>query len=195
MAASGLRVSSASRRGVGALVAFVAWVLTIAMIYALMSGQAQSGALTGLVRVTGMRTLLLAAQSALAEATFVLRHPPDGGSELLAGIQSGRDAGDAYDPVGTRQLYESDVAAGRLGIEKVHYEVALEPTQDDEPWQIDLTVRVRHTFAGTTLTRQLRRRLLARVCRVHSLSGPKEGQVVYTSLMVLGQPLTEVVEP
>ena len=63
------------RRGLGAIFAFVLWVLAIALIYALSQSQAQSGALTGVARVAAMRAVVFAGESALEEASHVIRNP------------------------------------------------------------------------------------------------------------------------
>lgn len=188
---------TADRRGIGALVAFVAWVVTLALLWALIASQAGGNALTGVVRVGGIRMAVLAGQSALAEASYVLRHPPEGGSLVLTGIHQGTSSGEAHDPAATRALYEDDVKAGALDIGKVQYEVVHRgpEAKPSEAWLIDLTVRVKVTFAGTPVTRRLRRRFLGRVCRVKSLLGPKKGQVVLTSLAVEGRPVLETIEP
>lgn len=192
-----MRASSIStdRAGIGAMVAFVLWVVTIALIYALMQGQAQSGALTGVVRVNGLRTVVLAGQSALAETSYVLRHPPDGGSNVLKGIEGGSASGQAHDPAATRLLYEDDVNAGRLTIEPIKYEVALKAPKPSDPWHIDLTVRVTNVFAGTKITRQLRRRVMGFVHEVKEIEGPKKGTVIFAALSIRGDPLFEVIEP
>jgi hypothetical protein len=192
-----LRASSIcrNRAGIGAMVAFVLWVVTIALVYALMVGQSQSGALTGVVRVTGMRMVVLAGQSALAEASYVLRHPSNGKSTVLEGMRTGSAAGKAHDPTATRKLYTAEVSAGRLTVEPVMYEVAKRPAKDGDPYLIDLTVRVTAVFAGVKITRQLRRRMLGELAQVHALLGPSAGKVVLAALSVHGRPLFEVVEP
>lgn len=177
------------------MVAFVAWVVTIALVYALMLGQSQSGALTGVVRVSGMRTVIFAAQSALAEASYVLRHPSNGKSTVLEGIRNGTDSGPVHDPTATRKLYAKDVEAGRLTVEKVQYKVAKRPAKAGDPYLIDLTVRVTTVFAGTRITRQLRRRVMGELAEVHALLGPSRGKVVLAALSIHGRALFEVVEP
>lgn len=183
-----------NRRGVGALAAFVIWVVMIALIYAFMLGQGQSGALAGIVRVSGVRTVVFAGQSALAEASYQLRHPTSGTSTVLESIRTGSAGGNVMEPDGTRKLYEEDVQAGRLEIGTVQYAVASKPAKDRDPYQIDLTVRVTTKFAGTKITRLLRRRVLADLCQVRAMLGPSKGQVVLVSLALQGRPLFEVVE-
>lgn len=183
------------RRGMGAMVAFVIWVVTIALIYALMSGQAQSGALTGIVRVSGLRMVILAAQSALAEASYVLRYQPEGGSPVLKGIKNGSDAGDAHDPAATRELYKKEVDERRLTLEPVRYKVMLKGARPQDPWHIDLMVRSTYIFAGTKITRQIRRRILGHVYEIKGVEGPSKGKTVLTALSIRNDVLFEVVEP
>lgn len=177
------------------MVAFVIWVVMIALVYALMVGQSQGDALSGIVRVSGLRTVVLAGQSALAEADYVLRHPRDGQATVLEGMRGGSSTGVAHDPAGTRKLYDEDVAAGRLNIEPVQYAIAHKPSKPRDPWHIDLSVRVTTTFAGKTITRRLRRRVLGEVCEVRAQLGPSRGRVVLVALAMQGRPLFEVVEP
>lgn len=183
------------RRGVGALAAFVIWVVTIALIYAFMLSQGQSGALTGIVRVSGLRTVTFAGQSAIAEASWFLRHPPKDGSIVLENIRNGGVGGFLHDPVGTKKLYEDEVQSGRLQIGPVQYSVAKVPAKDGDPYQIDLAVRVTSRFVGTSITRMIRRRVLGEVCRVRALNGPSKGKVVLASIALQDRALFEVVEP
>lgn len=177
--------------------AFVSWIVTLALIWALMTGQAGSGAITGVVRIGGLRMAVLAGQSALAETSYVLRHPPDGGSLILSGIHQGASSGDAHDPQATRDLLKDEIETGALEIGKVKYEVAHRGAgaKPSEAWLIDLTVRVRYTLAGTAVTRQLRRRFLGRVCQIKELLGPQTGKVVFTALSLEGEPVLETIEP
>ena len=177
------------------MVPFVIWVLMIALVYALMVGQSQGDALTGVVRISGQRLAVLAAQSALAEASYALRHPGSGKSTVLESIRGGSASGDAFDPVGTRQLYDTEVAAGRLKIESVQYAVSQRPAKPNALYQIDLTVRATATLAGKSFTRKLRRRMLGEICEVKAVLGPSKGKVVLATLAVQGRPLFEVVEP
>ena len=124
----------------------------------------------------------------------MLRHPPKGGSTVLEAIRGGGSSGDVHDPAGTKKLYAEDVDAGRLEIGTVRYEVASRPAKEDDPFQIDLVVRVTTKFAGVKLTRQIRRRVLGEICQVRSLLGPSQGKVVLTTLAIHGRPLFEVVE-
>lgn len=177
------------------MVAFVIWVVTIALVYALMVGQSQSGALTGVVRVSGMRTVVLAGQSALAEAAYVLAHPTDGASTVLEAIQGGTASGVAHQPDATRQLYDVDVKAGRLTIEPVQFAVAKKPAGAGEPYHIDLTVRITTVFAGTKISRQVRRRVLGEIFEIRCHLGPEQGELLLATLAIQGRPLFEVVEP
>ena len=183
------------RRGIGAMVAFVMWVITIALIYALMSGQAQSGALTGIVRVSALRMVVLAAQSALAEASYMLRYVPEGNSAVLKEMKGGTDAGTAHDPAATKELYKKEVDEGRLVLEPVKYNVAKRSNKPEEAWHIDLTTRCTYTLAGHKVTRQIRRRVLGYLYEVKGVEGPSKGKVVFTDLSIRGDVLFEVVEP
>lgn len=185
----------ADRRGVGALAAFVIWVVTIALIYAFMLSQGQSGALTGIVRVSGVRTVTFAGQSAIAEASYVLRNPPKEGSIVLENIRNGGTDGFVHDPAGTKKLYEEDIAAGRLEIGPVQFTVAGRPAKEGDPYQIDLHVRVTTRFAGAKLSRLIRRRVLGQLCQVRGLIGPSKGKVVLATLALQDAPLFEVIEP
>lgn len=185
----------------GALVAFVVWVVMLALMWGLIQGQAQSGALTSVVRVSGLRTVILAGQSALAEASFVLRHPASGESNVLGAILGGSSAGTAHAPVATRELYAADVGTGALAIDDVTYRLVHRgavPRERGEvagPWLMDLSVRVTYTLAGHAFTRELRRRHVLHLCQVRAVSGSKKDTVVHTALSVHGAPLVEVVDP
>ena len=113
---------------------------------------------------------------------------------MLEGIRSGTAAGDAHEPEETRKLYEDDIKDGRLVIEPVKYAVAAKPAKEGDPYRIDLTVRVTTRFAGVTITRQLRRRVLGELCQVRALLGPSKDKIVLVSLALQGRALFEVVE-
>lgn len=185
----------ADRSGVGALAAFVIWVVTIALIYAFMLSQGQSGALTGIVRVSGLRTVTFVGQSAIAEASYVLRHPPKDGSIVLENIRNGGTDGFVHDPAATKQLYADDIATGRLEIGPVDFTVARRPAKEGDPYQIDLHTRITTRFAGVKITRVIRRRVLGELCQVRALLGPSRGQVVLATLALQDPPLFEVIEP
>ena len=184
-----------SRRGIGAMVAFVIWVLAIALIYALISGQAQSGALNGVVRVSAMRMVVMAAQSALAEASYGLRYVPVGNSPVLNEMKNGSDAGTVRDPMVTKELYKKEVDEGRLVLEPVKYKVMKRSSKPEDAWHIDLTVRSTYTLAGHKVSRQLRRRVLGFRYEITAVEGPSKGKVVFTDLAVRSDVLFEVVEP
>lgn len=189
-----------SRRGMGTMAAFVIWIVVLAFLYAFMQSQAQSGALQGVARATALHTVVFAAQSALAEASHAMRHPPGGASPVLEALKGGRNSGLAHDPQATRDVWAGLVGAGRLEVDQVAYEVMARPPDDksDEPYQVDLVVRTRYnagTTRAATLTRQLRRRHLGRLCRVTATMGPSRGKVVYTSFHLQEDPYFEVIEP
>lgn len=190
-----------NRRGLGALVALVMWVLALALVWALVQSQATSNALTGAVRVSALTTLTLAAESALDEASIALRHPPDSGSPALAAMLAGRDAGEAQDPRATRELFADDVAAGTLDVGRVEYRVihrgapSAGPGKRAGTWLIDLAVRVRFRAGGVAMTRRVRRRHAARLCEVRALSGRQQDKVVYSALAVQAPSLMQVIEP
>ena len=185
----------------GALVAVVLWMITMAFLWALVLSQSQSSALTGVVRVSALATVLHSARSAITEASAVLRHPPDTGSPVLKGILGGQTAGDACDPAGTRALYADDVQSGALKLEAVKYVVAHRgsvttlPGKRPDPWLIDLTARVRYAPAGTECTRQVRRRIVGDLCEIREAIGPDEGKVVFSYLIIREHPVVEVLEP
>ena len=80
---------SPDRAGMGAIVAFVIWAITLVLVYALTQSQAQGDALNGVVRATGLRTVQWAGRSALNEADYKVRRPRSSGPGIMSTIQSG----------------------------------------------------------------------------------------------------------
>lgn len=186
----------------GALVAVVLWMVTIAFIWALMLAQAQSAALTGVGRVGALAIVLHCGRSALCEATAALRHPPATGSPILQGMLKGQGTGDVCEPAGTRALYADEIRSGSLKIDPVKYTVVHrgaastpQSKQLAEAWLIDLSVRVHDSAAGADVTRQLVRRVVGSLCVVRERLGPQDGKVVFTELILHDSPVVEVVEP
>lgn len=187
------------RRGVGTVVALVIWVMALALVYALSQSQAQSGALGGVMRVTALRTVMTAGQSALVEATHRLRHPQGGTSPLLQALLEGESSGQAHDPQASRDAYQELKLGGTLTIDFVTYQVAARPPDDSstDPYQIDLSVKVQftsHARRGGGITRQLKRRLTGRIVRVGSSMGRSEGKDVHRALYLHPDPIAEMVE-
>ncbi|MBI4861100.1 MAG: hypothetical protein HY815_12715 [Candidatus Riflebacteria bacterium] len=188
------------RGGLGTVVALVLWIVAVSFIYAVIQSQAQTGALGGVARVTSLKTVTTAGQSALAEAIHVVRHPVGARSPLLEALVAGRDEGILHEPEATREAYGKATSGDKLTIEPVFYKVVSRPPTDrsTEAYQIDVSARVRHTARSSqapAFTRQVRQRLTGRLTRVMATMGPKEGQVVYSSLYIHPDPVVEVVEP
>lgn len=179
----------------GALVAFVIWVVAIALIWAFMQGQATSGALTGVVRVTALTGLTLAGESALEEASIALRRPKEVTSPVLEAIRNGSDAGEAHDPKVTRDLFGADVAAGRLELGAVKYRVVHRGTDKHrDPWLIELTVKSTFRAGAATMTRTVVRRYTGRLCHIRVAEGRHESAPIYTSFSMDRRPVLQVVE-
>lgn len=191
-----MRASSRNeRRGVGALVALVSWIVAMALVWALMQGQATSGALAGVIRVSGLTTLTLAGESALDEASIALRHA-SGVSSVLETIRKGSDAGEAHDPAATRELYAEDVAAGVLKLESVRYAVVRRGGDRlAEPWLVDLSVRVTFARGSATMARTVSRRCTGHLCHVRTVTWKGESKPVYTTFWLDPTPVVQVVEP
>lgn len=199
----------------GIIVALVLWVVTMALIYALIQSQAGSGALTGVVRTTAMRSVLFAGRSALTEASYVVRHPPRGSRDPLERLVSGSTSADPFEPVGTLQLYRELIARGQLEVGHVECNLASRPASEfsTEPWMIDLSVRISAKVAGSTVTRRVVRRHLGRLHTIRATVGssarrpppgpgprptpgpPARESVLATWLVMQPEPLLEVTEP
>lgn len=191
-----MRASSRSKRGVGALVALVAWVIAVALIWALMQGQGTSEALTGVLRVSGLTTLTLAGESALDEASIVLRNPPGPKSAVLEAIRTGSASGEAHDPRATRELFRDDVASGALTVEPVRYRVVHKGTDRvRDPWLIELSVRVTYSRGKSAMSRTLMRRHTGRVCEVRVVKLTGHSAPVYSAFALDRHPVVQVVGP
>jgi hypothetical protein len=191
------RAGSRQRSGLGLALALALWIVTIALIHALVVARASSGALSGVARTAYLRSLVFAGQSALEEACYRIRNPTDGGppplSDLVAG---GAGSGIAADPVATRDVFATQVRGGVMRIQPVMYAVVARPpaTRPDDAWLVDLSVEVRMRALATTLARRVRRRYPATICRVVETIGPRAGEVVYADFVLAQDPLLEVVE-
>jgi hypothetical protein len=190
-----MRASWSSRRGLGAIVAFVIWVIAITLIYAMSQSQAQSGALSGVIRAAGLRVMQWAGRSALNEVAFKVRRPASGDPAVMRAFQSGT-APSPMDPVGTRELYRPMVDRGELVIHPVDSRLVSRPAEplSTGPWQFDFSVKVEYKLAGVKLTRQLRRRHLGRQYFTHILLGPRKGEKVPTAVSMEPDFLFEVLE-
>jgi hypothetical protein len=167
----------------GAIVLFVIWVIAIALVYALSQSQAQSGALSGVVRVAGLRSVQWAARSALNEAAFKLALPPQGGApDRMQQLRTGGTP-PPLDPAATREAYANAVSRGEITIGDVSVRLAGAPPSatSTAPVPIDLSVRVEYKVAGAKLARTVRRRHLARQFFVKMTLGPREGQTILTA--------------
>jgi hypothetical protein len=183
------------RKGVGVVVVLVVWVVTIALIWALMQGQATSGALSGVIRVSGLTIVSLAAESALDEASIVLRNPAGESSPVLDGIKTGSGGGDAHDPTVTRELFAQESGAG-LAIEKVRYKVVHKGDEKGrDPWLFDLSVRVTFTSGNASMSRQVSRRHSGKLIHVRMQKGRRESKPILSYFTMDRSPLVQVIEP
>ena len=191
----------------GALFAFVLWVLAIALIYALVQSQAQSGALAGVARVSALRAVVFAGESAVEEASYVIRNPSGESSGVLDAMQGGGTRGNAPEPETTRALFkhlkDENQLGGDITIGPVTYELVRKgqlPAGTPEnsgikpPWLVDLAVKVDYVAGPIKLARTVRRRYVAYEVKVVETMGPKAGTVVARSLFMRPEVLLEVVE-
>lgn len=150
------------RRGVGAVLGFVIFVISIVLIYALSQGQAQSDALTGVVRAAGLRSLQWAGRSALNEVEYKVRRSYASGIDPMETIRKGGTPA-PIEPKFTLDMYKEQIQRGELGIGSVEMKLVTPKRADDskEPWYIDMSVNVVYRMARTRLERRLRRRLVA----------------------------------
>lgn len=199
--------SNSNRRGVGAMFAFVLWIMAIAIVYALMQSQAQSGALQGVARVSGMRAAIFAGQSAIEEASYVIRHPSGDSSTVLDAMNGGGSSGTAHEPEVTRAVYQKlkseGSAPGDLTLSSVTYRMVGKcPPPADQPassvqkiaYLIDLAVKVEFKNGAVKLARTVRRRFVGYEVQVTETLGPKAGQVVARSLMLKPGYVLEVID-
>jgi hypothetical protein len=191
----------------GAMFAFVVWIVAIAIIYAFIQSQAQSGAMQGVARVSGMRVAIFAGQSALEEACYVIRHPAGASSSVLDAMNGGGSAGTAHEPDVTRAVYaklrSEGTAPGDLTLSAVSYKMVGKcPPPPDQPassaqkaaYLIDLAVKVDFQNGGVKLARTVRRRYVGYEVTVTEAMGPKAGQVIARSLMLRPGYVLEVIE-
>lgn len=185
------------RRGMGAAFFFVVWVVSMAVLWAMMQSGAQGEALEAVARVTGLRLVTFAGETALEEASHSLRFPRSGGSTLLESVEGGGDTGVALDPVATRDIYANIVPAGTLTVSPVQYDVASRPPTSPStmPWLIDLSVRVTFETGSVRLSREVRRRFSGRQHVVTSRLGRRKGEVLLTSLEIRPESLLQLVLP
>jgi stage V sporulation protein SpoVS len=191
-----MRRCSSAERGGAAVVLFVAWVIALALVYALSQSQAQSGALTGVIRAAGLRSIQWAGRSALNEAAYQLRFPSRAVAAPAAALASGRDPG-AIEPAATRQLHAPMISRGELAIGPVQSRIVSRPSSpvSSDPWQVELSVRVEYRLAGVKLSRQVRRRHAGHQFLVRVEMGPRAGQQIPANVSIDGEPMFEVMEP
>jgi hypothetical protein len=178
----------------GAIVAFVIWVISLVLIYALAQSQAQGDALTGVVRAAGLRTLQWAGRSALNEVGYKVRLPREGDPRIMPTIQRGGTPA-AIEAVATRELYAAAIARGEIVIGPVETRLVT-PVRDmksKEPWFIDQTVSVQYRMGRVKLERKLRRRLVAYNHPMTVTLGPGAG-VIGATLVLENRSLFEVME-
>lgn len=157
----------------GAVVAFILWIIAIAFIYALSQSQAQSSALTGVVRVAGLRLLQWAARSSLNETHFVLTLPPKDGVDRMRMLQQGQ-VPPPVEPAGTRDIYAEHIARGELTISPVEVKLfgPKHPETSREVWFFDASVKVEYRLGSSKLARTLRRRFTGRQFMITFTLGP-----------------------
>lgn len=188
------------RAGVGAIIAFVIWVISIVLIYALSQSQAQGDALTGVLRAAGLRSLQWAGRSALTEVEYKLRHADESAPDPLEAIRTGGTP-PPVEPVATLEMYREEVRRGELAIGSVELARVTPVRANDskEPWYVDLTVKVVYRMGRTRLERKVRRRLVA-YCQPMIVSlGPGAGSdptkgVFDATLVLEPRALLEVME-
>lgn len=168
-------VNSHDRRGMGAVVAFVLWIIALSFIYALSQSQAQSTALTGVVRVAGLRLVEWAARSSLNEVAFKLTLPPQSGVDTMRQLQLGQTPPPVA-PAGTREIYAEHIARGELSISPVEVKLfgGTKPPDSREVWFFDASVKVEYQLGSSKLVKTLRRRLTGRQFMFRVTLGPDE---------------------
>ena len=182
------------RTGIGLVLGFALWVAAIAMVYALMAGQARSSVVGDVSRLAARRLALVAAGSALDEASWVLRHPADPEAQLLATVQASA-SGTVHDPAATREAYDR-LYPGAVTLAPVQFEVKQKGRANSrELWLVDLTVRVRASSAGATAALQLRRRHAGSLVQITGELGPHQGETLFERLVMLRDPVALMVEP
>lgn len=185
----------------GAIVAFVIWVISLVLVYALSQSQAQGDALNGVIRAAGLRSLQWAGRSALNEVDFKVRRPHlSGGPGAMRAIQQGGTPAPT-DAVVTQGLYADRIASGELTISPVELRLVTPVRAKDskEPWFIDMSVQVTFRMGRTKLERKLRRRLVAynqpMIVTLGPGAGPDPTKGVFDATLVLQPaPLLEVME-
>lgn len=150
---------------------FVIWVVAMAFIYAFSQSQAQSGALTGVVRVAGLRLLQWAARSALNETAFKLSLAA--GESQMQLLRQGQTP-PPEEPVGTKEIYAESLARGELTISPVEVKLvgAPKPPESRDTWFFDASVKVEYRLGGSKLSKTVRRRLTGRQFQVKVTLGP-----------------------
>lgn len=185
------------RAGMGVVVLFVIWVIAIALVYALSQSQAQSGALQGVVRVAGLRSVQWAGRSALNEAAFKLTLPAaSGGPDRMQQLRRG-ETPPPLEPAATREVYATPIGRGEITIGDVQVRLAgaaPSPTST-APVPIDMAVRVEYKLAGAKLSRLVRRRHIGKQFFVKMTLGPREGENIVTALSLQPGYAFEVMEP
>lgn len=154
-----------TRRGIGVVFAFVIWVVTIALVFAMMQAGAQHGAIGGATRTQALRVLLFAGESALIEAASTIRRACESSSGVMKRVYAGATSGDAHDPNASRAAYQAMTDAGLLSIGPVRFETKsrLHDPAFPDGLLIDLLVRVECAAGGQRTARTLRRRYAAKI--------------------------------
>jgi hypothetical protein len=195
-----MRRWSRKRAGMGAIIAFVIWVVSIVLIYALSQSQAQGDALMGVVRAAGLRSLQWAGRSALNEIEYKLRRPETTGVDPMETIRSGGTPSPT-EPTFTLKMYQDQIKSGVIAIGSVDLKLVTPKRAADskDPWYIDMTVKVVYRMGRTRLERRVRRRLVA-YCQPMSVTlGPGAGEdatkgVFDATLVLEPRSLLEVME-
>lgn len=183
------------RRGQGAVVIFVIWVIAIALVYAFSQSQAQGDALSGAVRVIGLRSVHWAARSALNEVTFRISHKPASGQDALEVIHQGGTP-NPLDPALTREIYAPAIGRGELAISEVDVKLigGTHPPDSKDPWYFDMSVSVEYRAGRARLSRTVRRRYVAHQFPVRLTLGPGAPKILSTGLTIQEGYLFEVME-
>lgn len=186
---------TASRRGQGAVVIFVIWVIAIALVYALSQSQAQGDALSIAVRVIGLRSIHWAGRSALNEVAFRISRKPESGQDALEVIHQGGTPS-PLEPALTREVYAPAISRGEIAISEVEVKLigGTHPQDSTDPWYFDMSVSVEYRAGRARLSRTLRRRYVARQFPVRLTLGPGAPKILSTGLTIQDGYLFEVME-
>lgn len=183
------------RKGQGAVVGFVIFVIAIALVYAFAQSQAQSDALTGSVRVIGLRSVHWAARSGLNEVAFRMARPPGGGTDVMRTLQQGQTPS-PLEPAATREIYAPAIERGELTISDVEVKLigGTRPADSTDPWFFDMSIKVEYRLSRAKLLRTVRRRHVARQHFVRLTMGPGAPRNIAAALVMDEGYLFEVME-